>query len=80
MFAWADSARKRANGARKFEGLRERFGKMWVASAVLLAVWLVLKFLLHKGGYVHILLLLGLTLAVIQFMAERKTRYHTSGR
>jgi hypothetical protein len=53
---------------------------MWVASALLLVVWFVLKFLLHKGGYVHMLLLFGLTLAVIQFITDRKTRYHTSGR
>lgn len=53
---------------------------MWVVSALLLVLWFVLKFLLHKGGYVHIFLLFGLTLAVIQFMTDRKTRYHTSGR
>jgi Flp pilus assembly protein TadB len=56
------------------------FRAMWVASALLVLLWFVLKFLLHKGGYVHIFLVFGLTLAVIQFMAERKTRYHTSGR
>jgi hypothetical protein len=53
---------------------------MWIFSGVLLVVWLILKFGLHKGGYVHILLLFSLTLAVIQFMTDRKTRYHTSGR
>lgn len=53
---------------------------MWVVSGLLLAAWFILKFVLHKGGFVHMLLLFGLTLAVIQFMAERKTRYHTSGR
>jgi hypothetical protein len=53
---------------------------MWVASGLLLVVWFILKFLLHKGGFVHMLLLFSITLAVIQFMAFRKTRYHTSGR
>lgn len=53
---------------------------MWVFSGLLLAAWLILKFLLHKGGYIHMLLLFSITVAVIQFLAERKTRYHTSGR
>ena len=49
---------------------------MWVASALILTIWLVLKFVLHKGGYVHILLLLGLSILVVQIAAYRNTRYH----
>lgn len=49
---------------------------MWGASAVILLVWFVLKFVLHKGGYVHILLLLGLSILVVQIIAYRKTQYH----
>ena len=47
---------------------------MWIPSAVILTIWLVLKFVLHKGGYVHILLLLGLSILVVQIVAYRKTR------
>ena len=68
------------NGVGKSEGSVERFPKMWVASGLLLVVWFILKFLLHKGGYVHMLLLFAITLAVIQLLALRKTRYHTTGR
>ena len=50
---------------------------MWAISGVLLLVWFVLKFILHKGGFVHILLLTALSIAVVQFIAYRKTRYHT---
>ncbi len=49
---------------------------MWGASAVVLLVWFVLKFVLHKGGYIHILLLLGLSILVVQIIAYRNTQYH----
>ena len=51
---------------------------MWVVSAVILTIWLVLKFVLHKGGYVHILLLLGLSILVVQIIAYRNSRYHAT--
>ena len=51
---------------------------MWIFSGVLLLVWFILKFVLHKGGFIHILLLTGLSIAVVQLLAYRKTRYHTS--
>lgn len=51
---------------------------MWLVSALILTIWLVLKFVLHKGGYVHILLLLGLSILVVQIAAYRNTRYHAN--
>jgi hypothetical protein len=55
---------------------------MWVLSSLILLVWFILKFLLHKGGYVHILLMLSLTMFGVQVLAYRKTQYHktTAGR
>lgn len=50
--------------------------QMWVVSSLILGVWAVLKFVMHKGGYVHILLLLGLSILGVQIIAYRKTRYH----
>lgn len=49
---------------------------MWVVSAGIVMIWLVLKFVLHKGGFIHILLLLGISIFVVQLIAYRKTRYH----
>ena len=49
---------------------------MWVLSAALFAVWFILKFLLHKGGYVHILLIASLSIFGVQLLAYRKTQYH----
>ncbi len=48
---------------------------MWIAGVLLLALWFILKFVFHKAGFVHLLLILGITLLVIQFVAYRKARY-----
>ncbi|MCA1574287.1 MAG: DUF5670 family protein [Acidobacteria bacterium] len=55
---------------------------MWAISAILFILWFVLKFLLHKGGFIHILLLTAISIFVVQCIAYRKTRYHrlSSGR
>ena len=48
---------------------------MWPAVAILLIVWAVLKFAIGKGGFVHILLLTAISVAIVQFLTDRKTRY-----
>ncbi len=45
----------------------------WVGTAFLVA-WLVLTFLMHKAGFVHILLLASISLLVVQLAAHRKTK------
>jgi Flp pilus assembly protein TadB len=47
---------------------------LWIFGAILIAVWLVLKFLLHKSGLVHVTLLIALTAFLIQFVQDRRTR------
>lgn len=49
---------------------------LWILGGVLIAFWFVLKFILHKGGFIHILLLIGISLLVIEFAAYRKARHH----
>jgi uncharacterized membrane protein len=49
---------------------------MWFISWGLLFVWFILKFFLHKGGYVHILLIAAISVMVIQLLAYRNMRYH----
>jgi hypothetical protein len=46
----------------------------WLATALLVA-WSVLRFIAHKKGMVHLLLLSSIGLFVIQVMAYRKTKY-----
>lgn len=48
---------------------------MWIVGTGLLVVWFILKFGFNKGGFVHILLIAAISILVIQFVAERKTRY-----
>ena len=48
---------------------------MWPAVALMLIVWLVLTFVMGKGGFIHILLLAALSVAIVQIFADRKTRY-----
>jgi hypothetical protein len=48
---------------------------MWAVSAILFVVWVVLKFLLHKSGFVHIWLLGAISVFVVQLITYRKTRY-----
>ncbi len=52
---------------------------MWFVSAALLVLWVILKVFLHKGGFVHVLLISAISVFVVQFLAYRKTRYHKSG-
>ena len=49
---------------------------MWPAVAILLIIWMVLKFGFGKGGFVHILLVTAISVAIVQFLTDRKTRYH----
>ena len=51
---------------------------MWVVFSALMVAWFVLKFVLHKGGYVHILLIAAISIAGVQLITDRKTRYHKS--
>jgi len=51
---------------------------LWVIGGALLLLWLVLKFILSHSGYVHLLLLAGLCILVVQFAAERRTRFGRS--
>jgi len=47
---------------------------LWISGSLLLIIWLIMKFLLHKGGMVHLLLFSALTFFVIQFAQDRRTR------
>ncbi len=51
---------------------------LWVVGGGLVLVWFLLKFLLHQSGYVHFLLVVGISLLVVQFAAERRSRYQHS--
>jgi hypothetical protein len=41
---------------------------------ILLGIWFVAKFLYHRGGYIHAILLTAIALFVVQFVQDRRTR------
>jgi hypothetical protein len=44
-----------------------------MVSAGFFVAWFVCAFVLGKGGYVHVLLLIAIPLAVVQLAQERRT-------
>jgi O-antigen ligase len=49
---------------------------MWNAFIILMVLWILLKFVLGKGGYIHMIVVAAISIAVVQLIAERKNRYH----
>lgn len=49
---------------------------MKIAITILMVLWLLLKFVLHKGGYIHMIIVAAISIAVVELIAERKNRYH----
>jgi uncharacterized membrane protein YiaA len=47
---------------------------LWYAGLFLLALWVIEKFLLHKGGFVHTLLLAAISCFVVQLVQDRRTK------
>ena len=47
---------------------------MWLLAAALFGWWLVGKLILGKGGFIHVVLLCAVAVAVVQFVHERRAR------
>jgi hypothetical protein len=45
---------------------------IWLLSAALFAAWFVGKFVLGREGFVHILLLCAVAVAVVRFVHDRR--------
>ena len=48
---------------------------LWWLGSGLLAAWFVFYVILQRRGWVHLLLLSGISILFVQVMAYRKTRY-----
>ena len=46
----------------------------WYVGFFFLVVWLIEKFLLHKGGFIHTLLLAAIGCFAAQFIQDQRTR------
>jgi len=49
---------------------------LWITGSGLLIAWFILKFALHKGGAIHIMLFLAISFYVIQFAQDRRTKQY----
>ena len=58
------------------DNVRGEYVELWFVSAALFLTWFVLTVFLHKSGMVHVLLLSGIAVFVVQFAAFRKARHH----
>lgn len=47
---------------------------LWITGSLLLILWIIMKFLLHKSGMVHLLLMAAMIFFVIQFAQDRRTK------
>jgi hypothetical protein len=47
---------------------------LWILGSLFVVIWLVEKFLLHKGGMVHVLLMIAVSIFLIQFVQDRRTK------
>ena len=49
-------------------------GMLWYVGSFFLAFWLFEKFSLHKGGFIHTLLLAAIGFFTVQFIQDQRTR------
>ena len=49
---------------------------LWITGSGLLVAWFILKFALHKGGAIHIMLFIAISFYVIQFAQDRRTKQY----
>lgn len=47
---------------------------LWIFGSFVVALWFVARFLLHKGGMVHVLLIVAAACFIIQFAQDCRTR------
>jgi len=47
---------------------------LWIVGSLLVVIWLVEKFLLHKGGMVHVILMIAVSIFLIQFVQDLRTK------
>ena len=46
---------------------------LWFAGSIMVVIWLVATFLFHKGGMIHVVLMIAVSMFLIQFVQDRRT-------
>ena len=47
---------------------------LWLSGFVTIVVWFVLKFVFHKSGMVHVILMIAVSMFLVQFVQDQRTR------
>lgn len=47
---------------------------LWIAGSILTVVWAFEKFIMHKGGMIHVVLMIAISMFLIQFAQDRRTK------
>jgi hypothetical protein len=47
---------------------------LWIAGLILVVIWLFEKFVLHKGGMIHVIVMIAISMFIIQFVQDRRTK------
>ena len=53
---------------------------LYYIAAVFFAVWLALKFVMHRGGFIHTLLLVAIGCFAVQFVQHVRTKQYERDR
>ena len=47
---------------------------LWIIGTAMLLAWAIATFGFHKSGLIHMLLLMAITVLVVQFAQDRRTK------
>jgi hypothetical protein len=47
---------------------------LWIGGSILIAIWLFERFVLHKGGMIHVIPMIAISMFIIQFVQDRRTK------
>ena len=47
---------------------------LWFVGSMVVVLWLVLRFIFHKSGMIHICLMIAASIFLIQFVQDRRTK------
>ena len=50
---------------------------LWITGSLLLVIWAIATFVLHKGGMVHALFFTAIAFFIVQFAQDRRTGDYT---
>jgi hypothetical protein len=47
---------------------------LWISGSILILIWLFAIFVMHKGGMIHVVVMIAISMFIIQFVQDRRTK------